>query len=104
MRVVEHLIDHPRGPAVLLINQARGYSDSAIVLRSSLRPISETQNYFTRHRRLLYEYEGNRVRVRDSTADSVVRVREHAYTHGGANDYNAYFRVLVHDDTTIVRP
>jgi hypothetical protein len=78
-RVFEHLIDHPRGPALLLIQQGRGYVDSAIVLRSGLTPIVEIQNYFARRRRVVYDYEGNRVRMRDSTADSVVRAREHTY-------------------------
>ena len=75
----EHLVDSPLGPAVLLIGSMRGYADSALILRSSLRPIREIQNYLTSHRRLVFEYDGNRVHVRDSTADSAVRVREHEY-------------------------
>ncbi len=75
----EHLIDDSHGPALLLVNSARGYSDSAVVLRSSLRPVREVQNYFTRHRRIVYEYDGNRVHVRDSTADTAARVRDNTY-------------------------
>jgi hypothetical protein len=75
----EHLVDDQRGPAVLVTTSMRGYADSAIILRSGLRPIREIQNYFARHRRLVYEYDGNRVHVRDSTADSTVRVSDHTY-------------------------
>jgi hypothetical protein len=75
----EHLIDDARGKAVMLVNSNRDYADTAIVLRSSLRPIREMQHYLSRHRQLVFEYEGNRVRLRDSTADSAVRIREHTY-------------------------
>lgn len=75
----EHLIDDPRGKAVMLVNSNRDYADTAIVLRSSLRPIREMQHYVSRRRQLVFEYDGNRVRVRDSTADSAVRIREHTY-------------------------
>jgi hypothetical protein len=75
----QHLVDDPQGPAVWLVSTSRTYADSALVLRSTLRPIRELQNYFSRHRRLVFEYDGNRVHIRDSTADSTVKVHEHTY-------------------------
>jgi hypothetical protein len=75
----EHLLDDPAGPAVMLISSNEGYADTAIVLRASLRPLRETQHYVTRHRTLWYKYDGNRVGVRDSIADSAVKTREHTY-------------------------
>jgi hypothetical protein len=75
-----HFVDDPRGAAVLLVTGTSGsYSDSAWVLRSTFHPIREVQHYITRRRRIVFEYSGNRVSLRDSTADSAVRVRDHTY-------------------------
>jgi hypothetical protein len=77
--IEEHLIDDPAGPAVMIVSSNAGYADTAIVLRSTLRPIREMQHYITRHRTLWFTYDGNRVSIRDSTADSTMKTREHTY-------------------------
>lgn len=75
----ERFINDAHGPALMLVTSNRDYADTAIVLRATLRPIREMQHYISRRRTILYEYDGNRVRLRDSTADSAVKVREHTY-------------------------